>query len=238
MKVGIIMDNSIVNKIVELDKKIESIVNKTTSYFEFGEESKLNNYDKQMIEYYQEILNLIIEIAKKEEIKDIKIIDNKYFKVVNTASMMIESYMSVLQFYGNIDRSITRREIGVIKQIQENLKLDDEFEIKNKIELADCYFHIGNENKARSLILEFINNNPDEDEAYMCMQNWYMYDKPDINKLAEVIDLAEHNEHILLTDFGYDKLVEFYDSVGDIKNKKRYQELYDKWKKNRTTIEF
>ena len=114
MKVGIIMDNSIVNKIVELDKKIESIVNKTTSYFEFGEESKLNNYDKQMIEYYQEILNLIIEIAKKEEIKDSKIIDNKYFKVVNTASMMIESYMSVLQFYGNIDRSITRREIGVI----------------------------------------------------------------------------------------------------------------------------
>ena len=28
MKVGIIMDNSIVNKIVELDKKIRSIVNK------------------------------------------------------------------------------------------------------------------------------------------------------------------------------------------------------------------
>ena len=232
------MDNSIVNKIVELDKKIESIVNKTTSYFKFGEELKLNNYDKQMIEYYQEILNLIIEIAKKEEIKDIKIIDNKYFEVINTASMMIESYISVLQFYRKIDRSITRKEIEVIKQIQESLKLDDELEIKNKIELADCYFYIGNEDKARRLILEFINNNPDEDEAYMCMQNWYMYDQPDINKLAEVINLAEHNEHILLTDFGYDKLVEFYNSVGDIKNKKKYQELYDKWKKNRTIIEF
>ncbi len=232
------MDNSIVNKIIELDKKIGSIVNRTTPYFKFGKESKLNNYDKQMLEYYQEILNLIIEIAKKEEIKDIKIIDNKYFEVKNTASMMIENYMSVLQFYGNIDRSITKREIEVIKQIKENLKLDDQFEIENKIELANCYFNIGNENKARSLILEFINNNPDEDEAYMCMQNWYMYDQPDINKLAEVIDLAEHNEHILLTDFGYDKLVEFYDSIGDIKNKKKYQELYDKWKKNRTTIEF
>ena len=233
------MDNGIiVNKIMQFNEKIRNIGNETTPYFEFGKELKLNNYDKQMLEYYQKILNLIIEITKNEDTKDIEIIDNKYFKVVNTASMMIESYMSVLQFYGKFDRSITRREIEVIKQIQENLKLDDEFEIKNKIELADCYFHIGNENKARSLILEFINNNPDEDEAYMCMQNWYMYDKPDINKLAEVIDLAEHNEHILLTDFGYDKLVEFYDSVGDIKNKKRYQELYDKWKKNRTTIEF
>ena len=232
------MDNSIVDKIVELDKKIENIVYATTAYFEFGKEAKLNNYDKQIIEYYQEILSLIIEIAKKEGTKDIEIIDNKYFKAVDTASMMIEGYMSVLQFYRNIDSSIIKREIEVIKQIQENLKLDDEFEIKNKIELADCYFHIGNENKARSLILEFIKNHPDEDEAYMCMQNWYMYDQPDINKLAEVIDLAEYNEHILLTDFGYDKLVEFYDSVSDTKNKKKYQELYNKWKKNRTTIKF
>ena len=225
------MNNSIVSKIFEFDKKIDSIVNKTTSYFEFGKEQKLNYYDKQVLEYYQEILNLIIEIAQKEEIKDIKIIDNKYFKVVNTASMMIESYMSILQFYGSVDRSITRIEIEVIKQIQENLKLDDEFEIKNEIELADCYFHIGDENKARNLILNFIKNNPDEDEAYMCMQNWYMYDQPDINKLAEVIDLAEYNKHILFTDFGYDKLVKFYDRVGDINNKKKYQELYDKWKK-------
>lgn len=76
-------------------------------------------------------------------------------------------------------------------------------------------------------MLDFIKNNPDEDEAYMCMQNWYMYNKPDINKLAE------KNKHILITDFGYDKLVKFYDSMGDIKNKKKYQEIYDKWKKNR-----
>lgn len=48
-----------------------------------------------------------------------------------------------------------------------------------------------------------IKNNPDEDESYMCMQNWDMYDKPDINKLATVIDLAEENRHILITDFGY-----------------------------------
>ena len=64
--------------------------------------------------------------------------------------MMIESYISTLQFYGNIDRRITKKEIQVISQIQENLTLDDNFEMKNKIELADCYFHIGdNENKKK-----------------------------------------------------------------------------------------
>lgn len=105
---------------------------------------------------------------------------------------------------------------------------------------GNCYEGLvyGNEDKARNLILEFIKNNPDEDEAYMCMQNWYMYDKPDINKLAKVIDLAETNNHILFTDFGYDRLVQFYDSIGDTKNKQKYEELYSKWKSKRETIEF
>lgn len=228
----------IIEKIMELNRKIENITMKTTSFFELGEKQNLNKYDNKVIECYQEILNLIIEIAKQESIKEIEIIDKKHFKAVDTASMMIESYMSVLQFYRNIERDITKREIEVIYQIQENLTLDNEFEMKNKIELADCYFHIGDEKKARELMLDFIKSNPDEDEAYMCMQNWYMYDEPDINKLSEVIDLAEINNHILFTDFGYDRLVEFYDSIGDTKNKQKYQELYDKWKSKRDTIEF
>lgn len=232
------MKNDKIEKIMELDRKIDSISMEMTSYLSFGETQNLNNYDRQVLEYYQQVLDLIIEIAKQERIRDIKVIDNKYFKVENTASMMIESYMSILQFYGNMDRNITKKEIEVINQIQENLELDNEFEVKNKIELANCYFYIGNEDKARKLMLDFIKNNPDEDEAYMCMQNWYMYDKPDINKIAEVIDLAELNNHILLTDFGYYRLVEFYDSIGDTKNKKKYQERYDKWKSKRDTIEF
>lgn len=99
---------------------------KTTSFFGFGEKQNLNGYDKKVLEYYQEILNLIIAIAKQESIKEIEIIDKKHFNVVDTASMMIESYMSVLQFYRNIESDITKREIEVIEQIQENLKLDDE----------------------------------------------------------------------------------------------------------------
>ena len=103
---------------------------------------------------------------------------------------------------------------------------------------SNCYFNIGDEDKARSLMLEFIKDNPDEDEPYQCMQNWYMYDSPDINKLAEVIDLAEKNGHILCTDFGYDRLVKYYEIIGDIKNQNKYQELYTKWKNSIETIDF
>ncbi len=96
------MNNDRIEEIMKLNRKIDVIIMKTTSFLSFKEEKKLNNYDKQVLEYYQEILNLIIEIAKQEDIKEIEIIDQKYFKEVNTASMMIEGYMSVLQFYGNI----------------------------------------------------------------------------------------------------------------------------------------
>ena len=87
-------------------------------------------------------------------------------------------------------------------------------------------------------MLEFIKDNPDEDEAYMCMQNWYMYDQPNIGKLAEVIDLAEKNKHILITDFGYDRLVNYYKDKGDNANYQKYQKLYNKWKDNKDTVEF
>lgn len=230
------MEDNLVEKILELNRKIDDIIAKATLYFEFKKERKLNDYDRQIVEYYQEILNLIIQIADKEKTSKIKIIDDKYFKVENTASMMIESYMSVLQFYGDIDRSMIKQEIEVINQIRGKLKLSDELEIENEVELANCYFRMGDENKARKVMLEFIKNNPDEDEAYMCMQNWYMYDKPDIDKLAAVIDLAERNKHILITDFGYAELVKVYGSIGDIKSKEKYQRLYDRWKNNRTTI--
>ena len=224
------MKDNKVERIIELNRNIDNIIERATSYFEFGEIQKLNGYDKQIVEYYQEILNLIIEIANKEGIKEVETIDNKYFKIEETASMMIESYIAVLQFYGNIDRCMIEKEIEVIHQIRDNLKLNDEFETNNEVELADCYFHIGNEDKARKLMLDFIKNNPDQDEPYICMQNWYMYDNPDINKLAEVIDLAEFNKHILITDFGYDKLVKFYNGIGDIQKMKKYQKLYNKWK--------
>lgn len=232
------MENNIVEKIMELNKKIDSIAMKTTSSFRFGQKQNLNYYDKQVLQYYKEIVNLIVEIAEDEEIKDVGIIDKKYFKKENNVSMILESYMSVLQFYRNIDKNINKIVIEVINKIENDLKLDKYFEIKNRIELADCYFQIGNEEKAIELILDFIQNNPDEDEAYQVMQNWYMYDKPDINKLAKVIDLAEENKHILITDFGYDKLVNFYKSIGNDNNKQKYEELYNKWKKNRKIIDF
>ena len=125
----------------------------------------------------------MIEITKEENVKNIKQIDSKLKNWNNTASQMIESYISMLQFYRQFNKNIINEEINVLNEIKANLKLDYELEKNNVVELANCYFHIGDEEKAKSLMLECIKNNSDEDEPYQCMQNWYIYDSPDINKL-------------------------------------------------------
>lgn len=232
------MDSKKIKRIMQLDREIDNISLQGTSYYEFKGEQDLNEYDKKIIKYYGEILNLIIEIAKAENTKDIKVIDIMLKNWVNTASQMLESYISVLQFYREFNKYVIKEEIKELNKIRENLKLDYDLETNNAVELADCYFHIGDEDKARSLMLEFIKDNPDEDEPYQCMQNWYMYDSPDINKLAEVIDLAEKNGHILCTDFGYDKLINYFKNIGDNKKYLKYQELYDKWREKRNIIKF
>lgn len=232
------MDNKKIERIKKLDREIDNISLQGTSYYEFKGEQQLNAYDRKIIKYYGEILDLIIEITKEENVNDIELIDAKLKKWVNSASQMIESYVSILQFYSEFNKDIIKGEINVLNKIKSNLKLDYELEISNEVELANCYFHIGDEEKARSLMLELIKDNPNEDEPYQCMQNWYMYDKLDIVKLGEVIDLAEKNNHILLTDFGYDRLVDYYKNIGDNRNYLKYQELYDKWKEKVGTITF
>ena len=58
----------------------------------------------------------------------------------------------------------------------------------------------------------------------------------DYRKLAEVIDLAEENNHILFTDFGYFELINHYKKTGNRELKEKYEKLYEKWKKNKNTI--
>lgn len=56
-----------------------------------------------------------------------------------------------------------------LNKIKDNFKLNFEQETTNFVDLADCYFCLENEEKARGLMLEFIKKNSDEYEPYECM---------------------------------------------------------------------
>lgn len=230
------MENKI-EEIIRLDEQIDSMSLQGTSAYQFGAKQKLSVVDKKILEYYQEMLDVMIEILKEKNTKDIRIIDDMLKEYNNKASEMLDDFVELLQYYSELDEKILKDEIEILSKIDSNIELNKELSQTILIELADSYFRIGEEEKARKIVLNYIRENPDEDEPYMCMQNWYIYYRPDFEKLAEVMDLAEENNHILVTDFGYDELIKHYDDIGDIKSKEKYEELYKKWKEKRGTIE-
>lgn len=230
------MDNRI-EEIIRLDEQIDSMSLQGTSAYQFGKKQKLSVVDKKILEYYQEMIDTIIELLKENNTKNIGLIDDMLKEYSSSASEMIDDFVELLQYYSELDDEILKDEIEILSKIDNNIELNKELSQTILIELADSYFRIGNEEEARKIVLSYIRKNPDEDEPYMCMQNWYIYYRHDFDKLAEVMDLAEKNDHILVTDFGYDELIKHYDDIGDIKNKEKYERLYEKWKQKRGTIE-
>ena len=228
------MDSKI-EKIIRLNEKIDSMALNTTSAYSFGTKQNLSVVDKKIVEYYTEMTDIIIKILKENNTKDIKAIDNiTEYRI--KPSEMLEDFVDLLQYYSNFNEEFVKEEIDILTKIYENIEFDIELNTEIYTEIADCYFRIGNEEKAREMLFRIIKQNPDEDGPYMCMQNWYLYYKKDYRKLAEVIDLAEENNHILFTDFGYFELINHYKKTGNRELKEKYEKLYEKWKENKNTI--
>ena len=227
--------DSRIEKIIRLNEKIDSMALNTTSAYSFGTKQNLSVVDKKIVEYYTEMTDIIIKILKENNTKDIKVIDNiTEYRI--KPSEMLEDFVDLLQYYSNFNEEFVKEEIDILTKIYENIEFDIELNTEIYTEIADCFFRIGNEEKAREMLLRIIKQNPDEDGPYMCMQNWYLYYKKGYRKLAEVIDLAEENNHILFTDFGYFELINHYKKTGNRELKEKYEKLYEKWKENKNTI--
>ena len=67
------------DRIKELNRKIDEVAEKTTISFNSNESNNLNKYDYELLVYYNDILDLLIEISKKEKLVKIEEIDKKYF---------------------------------------------------------------------------------------------------------------------------------------------------------------
>ena len=227
--------DSRIEKIIRLNEKIDSMALNTTSEYSFGTKQNLSVVDKKIVEYYNEMTDIIIGILRENNTKDIVVVDKMTENKIKP-SEMLEDFVDLLQYYSNFNEEFVKEEIDILTKIYENIEFDIELNTEIYTEIADCYFRIGNEEKAREMLLRIIKQNPDEDEPYMCMQNWYLYYKKDYRKLAEVIDLAEENNHILFTDFGYFELINHYKKTGNRELKEKYEKLYEKWKENKNTI--
>ena len=69
------MENRI-EEIIRLDEQIDSMSLQGTSAYQFGTKQKLSVVDKKILEYYKEMVDVIIEILNEKNTKDIKVISN------------------------------------------------------------------------------------------------------------------------------------------------------------------
>lgn len=230
---GIIMENIYVENIHKLNQKINKNIKNITGMVGV----KMHTYPKKadilMLKYYDQIVDNLINLAKAENTKCLKVIDQKYFKNQElNASYIVQECVEDLNYYKTFDDSnIYLIRIAELEKILNNFKFDPEKETEYVADYADSYFLAGEKEKARKIALDQIKKYPEHDDAYETMQIWYMYIEPDISKLSEIVDLAVLNHHHLITDFGLDRLVNFFGQIQDTKSKEKYQKIYDQWKK-------
>lgn len=105
----------------------------------FGTKQELSVVDKKIVEYYNEMTDIIIEILKENKTKDINVVDkNTEYRI--KPSEMLEDFVDLLQYYSDFNEEFVKEEIEILTKIYENIEFDRELNIEIYTEIADCYF--------------------------------------------------------------------------------------------------
>ena len=119
------MDNRI-EKIIKLDEQIDSMALQTTSAYMFGTKQNLSVVDKKILEYYKEMLDVVIDILKENNTKNIEVVDKMLKDYKNSASRMIEDFIELLQYYSEFNEEIIQDELEILNKIYGNIMFDKE----------------------------------------------------------------------------------------------------------------
>ena len=131
--------DSRIERIIRLNEKIDDMAMQTTQAYMFGTKQELSVVDKKIVEYYNEMTDIIIEILKENKTKDINVVDkNTEYRI--KPSEMLEDFVDLLQYYSDFNEEFVKEEIEILTKIYENIEFDRELNIEIYTEIADCYF--------------------------------------------------------------------------------------------------
>ena len=84
--------DSRIERIIRLNEKIDDMAMQTTQAYMFGTKQELSVVDKKIVEYYNEMTDIIIEILKENKTKDINFVDkNTEYRI--KPSEMLEDFV-------------------------------------------------------------------------------------------------------------------------------------------------
>ena len=208
-------------KIKELNKMIDLSI-------EDIETEPPTQLDRKIIEKYEEIWQEVLEICKEESIRDTEKFDEKYDIFELGLEYFIESYSDFIDYCGQMDEIYLEPEIKMLTETLEQFNIDkdtkQEFEL---IIIRDTYI-MGNKKEAEKQINEWIKANPKAGEGYEVKCDWELEkSKPDMEKIAKILDEAEDNGTFVPNEEIYDEVIEYYEKIGNDELARYYESLLD-----------
>ena len=213
-------------KIEKLKEKIKELERMEEISIEDIETEPPTPLDREIIEKSQEIWQEVLEICKKEKIKDTKIFDKKYNIFQYGLENFIEEYSAFIDYCGQMDEIYLKPEIKMLKEALEHFNINkqtrQEFEL---LIIRDTYI-IGEKEEAKKQVEEWIKRNPNVGEGYEIKCDWELEkSKPDMEKIARILDDAVENGTFVPNEEIYEEVIKYYKKLGDKKLAEHYKLL-------------
>lgn len=215
-------------KTENLKEKIKELSKMAHLSIEDIEAEPPTSLDRKIIEKYEEIWKEVLEICKKENIRDTEKFDEEYHIFQWGLKDFMESYSDFIDYRGQMDKIYLEPEIKMLKEILEQFHIDKD--IKQEFELIiirDTYL-IGNKKEAEKQINQWIKANPEVGEGYEVKCDWELEkSKPDMEKIARILDEAENNGTSVSNENIYEEVIEYYEKIGNDELAEYYESLLD-----------
>lgn len=204
-------------------KKLYSLEEKLTDDFEIDYPTKLS---LEVQKQYEKIFNKVLEICKKEKIKDYEVFDKKYNIFEEGLEDFIENIKEFFIIYSGDSKDDAKKELDVFQKILNQFNINKKEKQDLKLYILNDTRYIGDENKAEELLQDFIKKYPKNEEGYNTKCNWELEKKkPDMEKVVDIIMESKENEALVDDEDIYESVINYYKKKGDKKKEKQFKQM-------------
>lgn len=215
-------------KIKEMREKVKELEKILEISYEDIELEPPTPLDRELITKYQELWSDILEICKKEKIKTMNKFDDKYPIFEDGLENFVENYSSHLDYCGQMDNALIEFEIKMLQEEMKQFKIEENTKKENELLIIRDKYIIGQKGEAEENLKEFIKKYPSEPEAYEIKCTWELdKKKPDMEKIAKILDEAEENETFVPDTDIYEMVIEHFKEIGNDELADYYESLLD-----------
>lgn len=215
-------------KIKEMKEKVKELEEMLKISYEDIELEPPTPLDRKLITKYQELWSDILEICKNDKIKTMDKFDEKYPIFEDGLENFVKNYSSHLDYCGQMDNALIEFEIKMLQEEMNQFKIEENAKKENELLIIRDKHIIGQKREAEENLKEFIKKYPSEPEAYEIKCTWELdKKKPDMEKVAKILDEAEENETFVPDSDVYEMVIEYFKEIGNDELANYYESLLD-----------